>query len=506
MDRAGDAAEEIEHHIDRLEQGRLPVWGHHECLYTSGIDGTRQPYAVAVPKTYKPKGKDRLPALIWLHGFSGDAPWPRERLMQYISPIELACMKKGFIFVYPFGRGSQGYRHDGEADIWDVWKAVSARWRIDPDRVYLAGFSMGGSGTARLSAAHPHVFAASAVYSGWLGKELFANLRHLPMRFEAGGQEGGQRMVAYHREGFGKVDGRKAEAVLISHPDAGHTTGYVDYEALLDWFGKFRRVADPPVVTYATGQLRHNRGYWVSIDAFERYGKQARVDARIDRGRLKVTTSNVAALTLRPPPSLLAKLKKPMQVTLNGKAVRGRMARGAILRLKCVPRPARGKTPALGGPIRDAFTGPLMLVACGEEQATLEAAKIVSARWKRWHHGRLDAVPEAEADASELAARNLILVGPWGSKGLMANVAKTAPVKIDGKGITVSGKSKQGKDLGIIFIQPSPLNRRRYVVVITGQSPAGLLAACKMFAQGAYGGDYTVTAKGPSGYFDGHWK
>ena len=39
-----------------------------------------------------------------------------------------------------------------------------------------------------------------------------------------------------------------------------------------------------------------------------------------------------------------------------------------------------------------------------------------------------------------------------------------------------------------------------------GQSPAGVLAACKMFAQGAYGGDYAVTADGPSGYFDGSWK
>jgi len=27
-----------------------------------------------------------------------------------------------------------------------------------------------------------------------------------------------------------------------------------------------------------------------------------------------------------------------------------------------------------------------------------------------------------------------------------------------------------------------------------------------MFAQGAYGGDYAVTADGPSGYFDGSWK
>ena len=503
-DRAADAAEEIEHHVARLEKGLLPVWGHHECLYTSGIDGSRQPYAIAVPKTYDPNGTDRLPALIWLHGFLGDDPWPREGLMQYMGPMELACMKKGFIFVYPFGRGSQGYRHDGEADVWAVWKAVNERWRIDPDRVYLAGFSMGGAGTARLSAAHPHVFAAAAVYSGWLGKGLFANLRHLPMRFEAGGQEGGQRMVAYHKEGFAKVGGRVADTVLLSHPNAGHTTGYVDYEALLDWFGKFRRVTDPPVVTCATSHLRHNRAYWLSIDAFETYGQPARADARIDRGRLAVTTSNVAALTLRPPPRLLA---RPLHVTLNGKPVPDATLEKGAIELRVAPRPAGplAKDLLLCGPIRDAFTRELILVAAANDKATLDAAEIVAARWRRWHHGRLEVRPESQISVGDIGGRSIILVGPWKAEELMARVAAAAPVKIDPKGITVSGRRKEGKDLGIIFVYPRG-DAGNYFVAITGQSPAGVLAACKMFAQGAYRGDYAVTADGPSGYFDASWK
>ena len=53
-------------------------------------------------------------------------------------------MAKGFLLVHPYGRGSQGYYADGEADVWDVWRIVSERWRVDPERVYLAGFSMGG--------------------------------------------------------------------------------------------------------------------------------------------------------------------------------------------------------------------------------------------------------------------------------------------------------------------------------------------------------------------------
>ena len=76
---AGGAVEEIGYHLDCLEKGKMPVWGHHELVYTSRIDHTEQPFFVAVPRDYKEGGKDLRPVVIWLHPFWGDGTWPRER-------------------------------------------------------------------------------------------------------------------------------------------------------------------------------------------------------------------------------------------------------------------------------------------------------------------------------------------------------------------------------------------------------------------------------------------
>ncbi|KKM73135.1 hypothetical protein LCGC14_1413520, partial [marine sediment metagenome] len=502
LPQARSAVADIDHHLGALEKGASPVWGHHGMLYTSKIDGTRQPYTVSIPKGYDPGKKDRWPVLIWLHCYWGAGRWPANAVRAFTDPIEMACMKKGFIFVHPFGRGSNWYANDAETDFHDVWRAVNARWRIDPDRVYLAGFSMGGTGTGRLAAAHPHLFAAAAMFSGELSMDKLSNLRHLPVRLEAGGQEPVSAHMAKMARALEQMEGRKAETVYASDPNVGHTREFVDFEALLDWFAPHRRVADPSVVTYATDQLRHHRGYWVSIDRLVDYGELARVDARVVGDTLKVSARNVAEMTLTPPAKLLGEART-LKVTLNGKQVKAaRTATGAIhLRIAGAPPPGVRKTKALAGPIRDAFTGPLMLVAASADAPNVEAAKIVSERWRHWHHGELPVRIQASTPAKDMAARNVILVGPWDGKGLMGKLAKAAPVKIGPDGITVSGKRTEGKDLGIIFIQPSPLNRSRYVVAVTGHSPKAVLAACKMFAQGKYGGDYTLTAGKASGVF-----
>ena len=199
-------------------------------------------------------------------------------------------------------------------------------------------------------------------------------------------------------------------------------------------------------------------------------------------------------------------MEATIEFKLNGRPLsRPRLDKGAI-ELRVGPRPAGPlvKTPMLCGPIRDAFTRRLVLVAAADDKATLDAAEIVAARWRRWHHGKMQVRRESAVAAGDIAGRTIILVGPWKARGLMARVASAAPVKIDPKGITVSGQWKGGKDLGIIFVYPR--SRTDYTVAITGQTPAGVLAACKLFAQGNFRGDYAVTPDGPAGYFDGSWE
>ena len=76
---------------------------------------------------------------------------------------------KGAIGIYP-----QGIRliHDtwnsvhGERFVLSLIEIAKAQLDVDPDHVYCAGFSMGGSGTWFLAGRHPDLFAGAAPFSG----------------------------------------------------------------------------------------------------------------------------------------------------------------------------------------------------------------------------------------------------------------------------------------------------------------------------------------------------
>ncbi|MFM8724356.1 MAG: prolyl oligopeptidase family serine peptidase, partial [Planctomycetaceae bacterium] len=66
-----------------------------------------------------------------------------------------------------FGRGNVAYRWAGETDVFEameaLWNRETARGRVkllDPDRVVLKGFSMGGAGTWHLGLHHPDRWTA----------------------------------------------------------------------------------------------------------------------------------------------------------------------------------------------------------------------------------------------------------------------------------------------------------------------------------------------------------
>jgi Predicted peptidase len=58
---------------------------------------------------------------------------------------------------------------------------IESSYRVDPDRVYLTGISMGGFGTWRLAAVQPHRFAAIAPICGGGDATEACNLKDLPV-------------------------------------------------------------------------------------------------------------------------------------------------------------------------------------------------------------------------------------------------------------------------------------------------------------------------------------
>src|SRR3954454_12617407 len=141
--------------------------------YRADWDGTLQPYALYVPRDYKPGRPGGWPLIVALHGAYSDHRHnlrrvfgldnrPRENDAE-ASRNELPLPDVPALVVSPFGRGElMGYDGLGGDDVMRVIADVRRAYDVDPDRISLTGLSMGGDGTWQIGLRHPELFAALA--------------------------------------------------------------------------------------------------------------------------------------------------------------------------------------------------------------------------------------------------------------------------------------------------------------------------------------------------------
>ena len=127
---------------------------------------------------------------------------------------------------------------------------VSAKYRIDPDRIYVNGISMGGDATFDLATAYPERFAAIAAIAGDGDPADAARLKAIPtwdfhgMKDTVAPPENPIAVIKAVREAGGH-----AHQTLF--PDAGHYDSWgqaYGTEALYPWLLAQKR-GQPEVVT-----------------------------------------------------------------------------------------------------------------------------------------------------------------------------------------------------------------------------------------------------------------
>jgi dienelactone hydrolase len=141
--------------------------------YRDEWDGTLQPYALYVPRDYKPGRAGGWPLIVALHGAFSDHRHnlrrvfgldnrPRENDAE-AARNELPLPDVPALVVSPFGRGElMGYDGLGGDDVMRVLADVRRAYDVDPDRITLTGLSMGGGGAWQIGLRHPELFAALA--------------------------------------------------------------------------------------------------------------------------------------------------------------------------------------------------------------------------------------------------------------------------------------------------------------------------------------------------------
>jgi hypothetical protein len=237
--------------------------------------GRLQPYLVTVPETYR---RTRGAGLTFaLHSLS--ATYTQYAVFSPNQQVQLGD-EQGRFYVTPLGRGPDGwYTGEAEVDFFEVWADLARRFRLDPTRVALSGYSMGGYGTYKLGMQWPDLFGAAfttvgpPVAPGYLDtSQLIENARWVPFMNWAGRTDGSVpiSLVRAQQQRFTDLGLRSQ---LWTYPG-----GHYDLAAGDRWEGARAALAasvvqrDPHRVDYAFVPeadrpglgLVHDHAYWVS--------------------------------------------------------------------------------------------------------------------------------------------------------------------------------------------------------------------------------------------------
>ena len=231
--------------LGSLEQGANPYskrTGDMHRAYRSKADGELQPYRLFVPKSYdetKP-----FPLFVALHGMGGN----ENTLFDRYGPgaLKVEAEKHGYIVVTPKGRGPASmYRGTAEQDVLDVLAEIRRDYRIDANRIYLGGHSMGAFGTWSIAMAHPEIFAALAPVSGGGSVASMGSIKAIPQLVVHGDAD---PTVNVNSSRSMVEAGTKAGAEIkyVEVPGGGHNDVYVPaIPQMFEWFNAHPKKAKP---------------------------------------------------------------------------------------------------------------------------------------------------------------------------------------------------------------------------------------------------------------------
>lgn len=245
--------------------------------YRSPRDGTLQWYALTLPKGWNPApGLDpekAYPMFFELHGRANPHYlfYPAAHLGNAPADPGLtsfAMIQRNGYHVYPFGRGNSGYRDIGETDVWEAYEDVQKTVKVDPDRRYLYGFSMGGGGTWSLGSRTPDRWAAIAILGAGVQVEPWGqaeNASRLPIYMWGGEVDTlgygsaippKERMAQFARD----VEKAGGSVIVRSTPGIGHNYRLKEQEEALTWLQQFSRKR-PAKFSFVADTDQH-RGVW----------------------------------------------------------------------------------------------------------------------------------------------------------------------------------------------------------------------------------------------------
>ena len=202
---------------------------------------------------------------------------------------------------------------------------------VNPNRVYVLGYSAGGDGVYQLGPRMADRWAAAAMMAGHPNSASPLNLRNVPFAIQAGAKD-----TAFRRNEVAAEWGKALDALQAGdaggyahfteiHEGKGHWMNLEDKKAIA-WMEKFTRNPRPERVVWRRDSPLHFRSYWLALPRETAgVGQEIRADRRGQT--ITLTTQGVAALLVRLSDAMLD-LDAPVTVLAGERTVfAGRTAR-----------------------------------------------------------------------------------------------------------------------------------------------------------------------------------
>jgi dienelactone hydrolase len=468
------------------------------------VDGSTQFCRAHLPPGYDPART--WPTVLDLHGYNPPNPL-YIRFWRVDQRHDGVADRWNVISIEPHGRANAQYTGIGERDVLNCLAEAQRRLRVDPDRTYLTGESMGGSGTWLIGSRHPDLFAAIApIFGGWdfrlqrdggfdnpaADRPMERWLAESHSSFAGAEQLINTPVFVHHGDADAAVDVRFSRHIVQRLQRWGYDIRYREYpgwvhedlqyrDQTLEWMLRHRRPAAPRNVRIRSIELDGASAWWVRVDGAERPLEMIEADAEmVEPGRLRLDTRNVAALTLTPPAALVG--SGPLRVVWNGRAVEAPLDEGGRARLALPGRPRgqRLKRAGFEGGLSNAFTTPFVIVAGTTaddpetRRLTREVADRLAAQWRAWQHVPPRIVADRDLTPEMERSLTLVLIGGPDANSVSRRLWNRLPLRLTADSVTVDGRRFAARDALVDLVYPSPVADGRYVMVVAGTSAAGL--------------------------------
>jgi len=206
------------------------------------------------------------------------------------------------------------------ADVWYMWsmsqldtlfaniiKMAVIEQNVNPDKVYITGYSAGGDGTWRMAPRMADSWAAAAMMAGHPGDVKLVNLRNTPFQIWMGENDG-----AYDRNKNAVIQGKIMDELQANDPDGyihethivkgvGHWMNRAD-TAAIPWMAQFKRNPFPTKIVWRQdGDCAHTNFYWIRVnkeEATDKDNKNKEVEVELKDNTFTIKKNDYKSLTI----------------------------------------------------------------------------------------------------------------------------------------------------------------------------------------------------------------